>query len=151
MGAEIRLLRSGGSFTYIGVWEYLGDKIGQSIARKRIYAKVPVPVDVVQNTSESLNLFVQANCDYAKISDVKLEIVGGTATVPTIYTPAPSEDYANAYPTYKGLRLAPSDNPADYDWSYTDEYVDYLKNSSVSKTEFNDLASRLTALENKEV
>lgn len=71
--------------------------------------------------------------------------------IPTIYTPAPSEDYANAYPTYKGLRLAPSDNPADYDWSYTDEYVDYLKSSSVSKTEFNDLAARLAALENKEV
>lgn len=70
---------------------------------------------------------------------------------PTIYTPAPSDDYANAYPKYKGLRLAPSDNPADYDWSYTDEYVDYLKSSSVSKTEFNDLAARLTALENKEV
>ncbi len=65
------------------------------------------------------------------------------------YTPSPSEDYANAYPTYKGLRLAPSDNPADYDWSYTDEYVDYLKSSSVSKTEFNDLAARLAALENQ--
>ena len=73
---------------------------------------------------------------------------GSTAT---IYTPAPSEDPLNAYPKYKGLRLAPSDNPADYDWSYTDEYVDYLKSSSVSKTEFNDLAARLAALENKEV
>lgn len=70
---------------------------------------------------------------------------------PTIYTPAPSEDPLNAYPKYKGLRLAPSDNAADYDWSYTDEYVDYLKSSSVSKTEFNDLAARLAALENKEV
>ena len=68
---------------------------------------------------------------------------------PTIYTPAPSEDPLNAYPKYKGLRLAPSDNPSDYDWSYTDEYVDYLKNSSVSKTEFNDLAARLAALENQ--
>ena len=81
------------------------------------------------------------------IHSVKFEINGE----PTIYTPAPSEDPLNAYPKYKGLRLAPSDNPADYDWSYTDEYVDYLKSSSVSKTEFNDLASRLTALENKEV
>lgn len=71
--------------------------------------------------------------------------------VQTIYTPAPSDDPLNAYPKYKGLRLAPSDNPADYDWSYTYEYVDYLKSSSVSKTEFNDLAARLAALENKEV
>lgn len=82
------------------------------------------------------------------ISGVKVE-QGENAN--PIYTPAPSEDPLNAYPTYKGLRLAPSDNPADYDWSYTDEYVDYLKSSSVSKTEFNDLAARLAALENKEV
>ena len=84
-------------------------------------------------------------------SKLKLEITDYILPSTTIYTPAPSEDYANAYPKYKGLRLAPSDNPADYDWSYTDEYVDYLKNSSVSKTEFNDLAARLAALENKEV
>lgn len=82
------------------------------------------------------------------ISGVKVEV--GENLNP-IHTPAPSEDPLNAYPIYKGLRLAPSDNPADYDWSYTDEYVDYLKSSSVSKTEFNDLAARLAALENKEV
>lgn len=81
------------------------------------------------------------------VQSVKFEINGE----PTLYTPAPADDPLNAYPTYKGLRLAPSDNPADYDWSYTDEYVDYLKSSSVSKTEFNDLAARLAALENKEV
>lgn len=85
--------------------------------------------------------------DKIVMEDVKFEL-GDTATV---YTPSPSEDYANAYPKYKGLRLAPSDNPSDYDWSYTDEYVDYLKSSFVSKTEFNDLAARLAALENKEV
>lgn len=45
---------------------------------------------------------------------------------PTIYTPAPSDDPINAYPTYKGQRLADSNDPADYDWQYTDEYVDYL-------------------------
>lgn len=81
----------------------------------------------------------------------KLEKASDFNDKATIYTPAPSEDPLNAYPKYKGLRLAPSDNPADYDWSYTDEYVDYLKSSSVSKTEFNDLAARLAALENKEV
>lgn len=104
--------------------------------------------------SSADGLFIQPNrSNYsdraykAKISNIKLEI-GDTST---IYTPAPSEDPLNAYPKYKGLRLAPSDNPADYDWSYTDEYVDYLKSSSVSKTEFNDLAARLAALENKEV
>ena len=41
-------------------------------------------------------------------------------TVPTIYTPAPSEDYANAYPLYEGTYTDYSDtasiNPADYTW-----------------------------------
>lgn len=86
-----------------------------------------------------------------KIVDPEIKWKFELGANPTIYTPAPSEDPLNAYPKYKGLRLAPSDNPADYDWSYTDEYVDYLKSSSVSKTEFNDLAARLAALENKEV
>lgn len=40
---------------------------------------------------------------------------------PTIYTPAPSEDYANAYPTYTGTYTdyteADSTNPADYTWA----------------------------------
>ncbi|MDT2738063.1 BppU family phage baseplate upper protein [Enterococcus pseudoavium] len=43
----------------------------------------------------------------------------------TIYTPAPTDDLLNAYPMYKGQRLADSNNPDDYDWSYSDEYVDY--------------------------
>lgn len=40
--------------------------------------------------------------------------------IPTIYTPAPSEDYANAYPLYEGTYTDYSDtasqNPADYTW-----------------------------------
>lgn len=101
--------------------------------------------DIVNITIYLHNAVTTATSIY--VHSVKFEINGE----PTIYTPAPSDDPLNAYPKYKGLRLAPSDNPADYDWSYTDEYVDYLKNSSVSKTEFNDLAARLAALENKEV
>ena len=50
------------------------------------------------------------------VSEPKLER-GGT---PTIYTPAPSEDYANAYPTYTGtysdFNVEGSDNPKDYAW-----------------------------------
>ena len=46
----------------------------------------------------------------------KLEI-GDT---PTIYTPAPSEDYAKAYPTFLGTRFdnteLDSTNPSDYSW-----------------------------------
>lgn len=121
MGAEIRLLRSSGSYTYIGVWEPLGNKLGQSIAKKRISAKISVPADVVPNSNETLKLYIQANCDYAKVSEVKLEPIETTATVPTIYTPAPSEDYENAYPTYTGtysdFNIEGSDNPKDYTWA----------------------------------
>lgn len=65
------------------------------------------------------------------------------------YTPAPSEDPINAYPTYKGQRLADSNDPADYDWQYTDEYVDYLI-ANYNRTlvaQLNDLAGRVSALE----
>lgn len=121
IGAEIRLLRSGGSYTYIGVWEPLGNKLGQSIARKRISAKVLVPADVVPNSNETLNLYIQANCDYAKVSEVKLEPIETTATVPTIYTPSPEEDYENAYPIYTGtysdFNVEGSNNPKDYAWA----------------------------------
>lgn len=42
----------------------------------------------------------------------KMEI----GNVPTVYTPAPSEDYENAYPDYIGLAPGYSDNPEDYVW-----------------------------------
>lgn len=42
-------------------------------------------------------------------------------TVPTIYTPAPSDDYTNAYPKYRGeytdFTAADSTNPDDYTWT----------------------------------
>lgn len=40
------------------------------------------------------------------------------------YTPAPSEDYENAYPQYRGLALLPSDLPDDYSWDLAPEYVE---------------------------
>ena len=46
---------------------------------------------------------------------------GSTAT---IYTPAPSEDYANAVPSYIGFAIEPSDNPADYTWIRNPEKVE---------------------------
>lgn len=44
--------------------------------------------------------------------------------VKTIYTPAPSEDYANAVPSYIGFAIEPSDNPADYTWIRNPEKVE---------------------------
>ncbi len=51
------------------------------------------------------------------------------------YTPAPSEDYENAYPQYRGLALLPSDLPDDYSWDVTPEYTEKGLNDSVSLTE----------------
>ena len=42
---------------------------------------------------------------------------------PTIYTPAPSDDPINAYPTYKGISIVDSDNPADYSWQAEDNTI----------------------------
>ena len=42
----------------------------------------------------------------------------------TIYTPSPSEDYANAVPSYIGFAIEPSDNPADYTWIRNPEKVE---------------------------
>lgn len=47
-----------------------------------------------------------------RLSKFKLEINDSA----TIYTPAPSEDYTNAVPSYIGFAIEPSDNPADYTW-----------------------------------
>lgn len=51
-----------------------------------------------------------------KFYDIKFE----ENPTPTIYTPAPSEDYANAYPLYEGVYTdyseTASQNPADYTW-----------------------------------
>ena len=144
LGISIYFWRNAGSY-----WTPETRKTISEAETISISASMPDDVVNVLVAVRGFGKFVP-NSSY-EISRMKLEIVDDDDASPTIYTPAPSEDPLNAYPKYKGLRLAPSDNPADYDWSYTDEYVDYLKSSSVSKTEFNDLAARLTALENKEV
>lgn len=57
-----------------------------------------------------------AGLSTASYSQNKLELLSKT-----IYTPAPSEDYANAYPTYTGTytdyTAQDSQNPADYTWT----------------------------------
>ncbi|MDT2598075.1 hypothetical protein P7D39_13830, partial [Enterococcus dongliensis] len=41
----------------------------------------------------------------------------------TFYTPSPIDDPINAYPTYKGISIADSDNPADYSWQAEDNTI----------------------------
>ncbi|MEO1782507.1 hypothetical protein [Enterococcus diestrammenae] len=55
-----------------------------------------------------------------KFYDIKFE----ENPTPTIYTPPPSEDYANAVPSYIGFAIEPSDNPADYTWIRNPEKVE---------------------------
>lgn len=53
---------------------------------------------------------------YPNVGDNKIEF----STSPTIYTPAPSDDFINAYPSYVGTYTTFDDvqstNPADYTW-----------------------------------
>ncbi|MDT2703933.1 hypothetical protein [Enterococcus dongliensis] len=59
-----------------------------------------------------------------EFENLKLEIVDEVPEItPTIYTPAPSEDPINAYPSYKGISIADSDNPADYSWQPEDNTI----------------------------
>lgn len=49
------------------------------------------------------------------------------------YTPAPSEDYENAYPQYRGLALLPSDLPEDYVWEESAERIKQLAQQETDK------------------
>lgn len=129
IGCEATIPRASGGTFYLGVWENLS--AGQTIATKRISRTLSIPNDIVATQAAGLHLYVQANGDYFRVSKPKIEI-GDT---PTIYTPAPSEDYANAYPQYRGLALLPSDLPDDYSWDITPEYTEKGLNDTVSLTE----------------
>ena len=129
IGCEASMPRASGGTFYLGVWENLS--AGQTIATKRISRTLSIPNDIVATQAAGLHLYVQANGDYFRVSKPKIEI-GDT---PTIYTPAPSEDYENAYPQYRGLALLPSDLPDDYSWDITPEYTEKGLNNTVSLTE----------------
>ncbi|HGL4042870.1 TPA: BppU family phage baseplate upper protein [Enterococcus faecium] len=129
IGCEASIPRASGGTFYLGVWEKLS--AGQTIATKRISRTLSIPNDIVATQASGLHLYVQANGDYFRVSKPKIEI-GDT---PTIYTPAPSEDYENAYPQYRGLALLPSDLPNDYSWDVTPEYTEKGLNDTVSLTE----------------
>ena len=73
-----------------------------------------------------------------RIRKRKLEI--GENSNP-VYTPTPTEDYTNSFPRFKGQRLATSNDPDDYDWQYTDEYIEHLSATNYSP----DLATQSEA------
>ncbi|HIF1769553.1 TPA: BppU family phage baseplate upper protein [Enterococcus faecium] len=129
IGCEASIPRASGGTFYLGVWEKLS--AGQTIATKRISRTLSIPNDIVATQASGLHLYVQANGDYFRVSKPKIEI-GDT---PTIYTPAPSEDYENAYPQYRGLALLPSDLPNDYSWDITPEYTEKALTNTLNLTD----------------
>ncbi|MDT2675056.1 BppU family phage baseplate upper protein [Enterococcus dongliensis] len=71
-------------------------------------------------TMRSMNFDGTLNrLEKGKFYNIKFEEYGGN----TIYTPSPSEDPINAYPTYKGISIVDSDNPADYSWQAEDNTI----------------------------
>lgn len=73
-----------------------------------------------------------------KFYDIKFE----ENPTPTIYTPSPSEDYANAYPKYMGTcsdnSPTASTNPADYHWQADPTYLKYVTDGKVDQENFNE-------------
>ncbi|WP_311832095.1 phage tail protein [Enterococcus asini] len=73
-------------------------------------------------TEPSAGIYIQPNrMSYGTAFDVDIsELKIEEGATPTIYTPAPSEDYANAYPLYEGTYSdyseTASTNPTDYTW-----------------------------------
>ena len=111
VGFEINFRKSDGSITYVGAWKVI--TVGQDY-EGRVLTTITIPSDV--SGADIGGLYLQANGDYVSVGYPKIEL-GGTAT---IYTPSPSEDFANAYPTFVGSYVddqpTASTDPADYTW-----------------------------------
>ena len=103
---------SNGKTGYIGVWK--NGVSGETFSGRVITTyTLPEGVDATKVLSNG-NLYHQQNGEYLEVSHLKIEY--GNNLDP-IYTPAPSEDPVNAYPTYSGTSLKNSDNAIDYNWS----------------------------------
>lgn len=97
-------------------------------------------------TDPSAGIFIQPNrMGYGTAFDVDISELKIEEYPATIYTPAPSEDYANAVPSYIGFAIEPSDNPADYTWIRNPEKVE--GEVKVELTEINGELSRKVSQE----
>lgn len=116
--AEINLSDTKGNAADADTWV-----VGTQRLRKRTF-KTPTNLyddeanyRIIFYTMRSLNQDGTFNTnEKGKFYDIKFE----ESPSSTIYTPAPSEDYANAYPLYEGTYTdyseTASQNPADYTW-----------------------------------
>ncbi|WP_270596854.1 phage tail spike protein [Enterococcus asini] len=114
IGVEGNIPKSDGTSFWYGVWQQLTE--GQTVEAKRISTVIKVPENIQIEKAGGLHFYIQANGDYFRVENPKIAIGQDT-----IYTPAPSEDYTNAYPKYRGEYTdtieADSTNPDDYTWT----------------------------------
>ncbi|WP_230327844.1 BppU family phage baseplate upper protein [Enterococcus faecium] len=122
-----------GQFGWFGIGFYDANKV---FIDRPAWANKAVTKDETISVSQKIN--VPSNARFVRIS---FRSYGNARTkfeqsdIATIYTPSPSDDYANAYPQYRGLALLPSDLPDDYSWDITPEYTEKGLNNTVSLTE----------------
>lgn len=108
-----------GQYGWFGIGFYDANKV---FINRPGWANQAVTKDETISVSQKIN--VPSNARFARIS---FRSYGNARTkfeqsdIATIYTPSPSEDYANAYPTYTGtysdFNVEGSDNPKDYAWA----------------------------------
>lgn len=105
------------------------------------------------NSNQTIHITNKFTADYSTVTAAGARIAAKFGGIPTVkvrldnfylkcasefpenWTPAPSEDYENAYPQYRGVALLPSDLPDDYSWDITPEYTEKALNNTVSLTE----------------
>ena len=143
IGYELFTPRTDGKTTWLGLWEIVNNI--SNLSAKRVELAIDVPTNLVPNRLLNGKLYIQVNGEYIRAAYPKFEVVEDDGTSATIYTPAPSEDYANAIPSYIGFAIEPSDNPDDYTWIRNPEKVE--GEVKVELTEINGELSRKVSQE----
>lgn len=118
IGYELFTPRTDGKTTWLGVWEIVNNI--SNLSAKRTELAIDVPTNLTPNRLLNGKLYIQVNGEYIRAAYPKFEVVEDDGTKSTIYTPAPSEDYTNAYPTYIGTysdyEPMDSEDPSKYTW-----------------------------------
>ena len=118
IGYELFTPRTDGKTTWLGLWEIVNNI--SNLSAKRVELAIAVPTNLMLGQKLNGKLYIQVNGEYIRVAYPKFEVVEDDGTKATIYTPAPTEDYANAYPLYEGTYTdyseTASQNPADYTW-----------------------------------
>lgn len=103
---------------------FMQDGISVNISKKKAVFKTlaTIPSDR-QYLGLRLNRSSTITSSVYEYTYLKVEKLGTINEEPTIYTPNPSEDFANAYPLYMGqysdYTQEPSTNPSQYTWMRT--------------------------------